>query len=281
MEFIRLLRESWKNAKAMKSRIDALSLDEKEKNFLKESLYSTGSFEKAVVGVCYYEMENGERYGSDVFSVCGDYNFLVRVVDNIVDGHLNMKIPENSYEFINGIGRELSGENVEIHPNRVGMMGAMELAKDLRKKLSSLPRWKENRNKFAVDMENLIRTWRHDSDREVDYEERVKVGGLFQLTICDIVESFPDISRERSETVRKIAYNSGIIAQLIDDKMDGDKGVKKREIDYLLRKYWKELDEVKNGVETRKFLNMVRMFPVLSRMVSWPFYKRMRNIFIK
>ncbi len=267
---LKSLRESWKNFKIMKEKINNLILEKEEKDFLKRSLACTGSFEKGIVGVYYYKMEGGKYYDSSVLSLCGDYLFLIRVADNLIDGHF-VKPLSKPYDFLKSIGENILGEEGFV-PNEFGVKGAIEVAKLVGEELSSLPCWEESKSNFKDDFENFIKVWHNDENKNKKYEERVKTGGLLQLTICDIVESFPDVLEEKREETRRIAYNSGIIAQLIDDKIDGDKGVEKEKVDFFLRDYWKKLKEV-NG-----FTTLVKIYTPLSRIISTKFYRTTRNI---
>ncbi|MFH1432143.1 MAG: hypothetical protein ABIG84_02910 [archaeon] len=77
------------NHKGMNKNIQSLEIPDDEKTFLKISLDNTCTYEKSTAGKCYYNLGGGRSQNEEILSLCGDYIFLVRVLDNVIDGHVN------------------------------------------------------------------------------------------------------------------------------------------------------------------------------------------------
>ncbi len=276
---------SLKNYKEMGVRISRLNVPETEKKFLKKSLYNTCSFEKAIGGEFYYQMGDGKKYNREVLSLCGKYIFLVRVLDNVIDGHVNGLELEDSLakEMLDGVADYLVDEIdsdyvLEKLPFIEGLEGSLELAQVFKEELDTSL---DNNEQFAGDFRKLSEIWHKDRwyDDVNTYEENLNVVGTYmQLTLVDLVECFPDFSREKQDSVKELASLLGVVVQIIDDRFDGDKGLSANELDGLLGKYKTQLYSVAEGaVERRRIGMLLRVYPFLCDVLDSGMYKTVRN----
>ncbi len=276
---------SLENYKEMSVRISGLNVPEAERKFLEKSLHNTCSFEKAIGGEFYYQMGDGGKYNKEVLSLIGKYFFLVRVLDNVIDGHVNGLELEDSLakEMLDGVADYLVGEIdtyyvLEKLPFIEGLEGSLELAQVFKEELDTSL---DSNERFVGDFRKLSEIWHKDRcyDDVSTYEDNLNVVGTYmQLTTVDLVEYFPDFSQEKQDSVKEFASLLGIVIQIIDDKSDGDKGLPVNELDGLLEKYKARLYSVAEGADERRRIGMLlRVYPFLYDVLDSGIYKTVRN----
>ena len=134
------------NYKRMSCSIQEFDIVQFEKAFLEKSLNNTCSFEKATAGKYYYQIGGGSKYNKEILSLCGDYIFLVRVLDNVIDGHINgLRLEEDEAEgllesFAGYINDDTGKESVEREFSYLsGVSGAIEIAQIFNTSLQKSP----------------------------------------------------------------------------------------------------------------------------------------------
>ncbi len=139
----------------------------------------------------------------------------------------------------------------------------------------------KDKKPFMADFYDLAEIWCRDSnyDNVGDYEKGlIKVGSYMQCTILDLVECFPDFSMNKSKDVREVVSLTGIVAQLIDDRVDDDKGVSTAELDDLLGIYKNKLYDVADVIgQGRNVWFIQEAYPFLMKTADSNGYKKLRN----
>jgi hypothetical protein len=75
------------NHRKMARTIEGMDLSFPEKQFLRQSIKGTHTYEISVLGPMQYQLGGGKAYRSDALKLTGDYLFFTRVMDNVIDGH--------------------------------------------------------------------------------------------------------------------------------------------------------------------------------------------------
>ena len=102
-----------------------------------------------------------------------------------------------------------------------------------------------------------------------------------QLSLVKLIEAFPDFSIDMSLKVRDLAILSGMIVQIRDDIVDGDKGVSKNELKGLLTKYENKLDDIFCADKRKDWIFMLKhLYPFLTALTDSEQYKNIRNYLV-
>jgi hypothetical protein len=80
--------EGVKNYRDVARTIPRLDIPEGERKFLAKSLVNTRMYEYGFFGGLYYRLGEGVAYTREVIKATGDYFFFLRVLDDMVDGHI-------------------------------------------------------------------------------------------------------------------------------------------------------------------------------------------------
>ncbi|MCK5063594.1 MAG: hypothetical protein KAR23_06710 [Candidatus Aenigmarchaeota archaeon] len=280
--------ETLRNHSNMRRTIYGLNISGDEKSFLESSLNHTCSFEKAVAGKSYYLMGGGTEYTKDVLSLCGNYIFLVRVLDNVIDGHVNgLKLDDDlSKDLLYGVA-DLLTDKVDkadfsnAFPNIEGLDGSLELVQFFKQELNL---YLDDNQDFVDEFILLSDIWCRDREYNsiYDYETGLElVGSHMQLSLVKLIEAFPDFSIDMSLKVRDLAILSGMIVQIRDDIVDGDKGVSKNELKGLLTKYENKLDDIFCADKRKDWIFMLKhLYPFLTALTDSEQYKNIRNYLV-
>ncbi len=274
-----------RNYKNMSGIIENSDLPDKERLFLEKSLKNTCAFEKGYAGKYYYNLGGGKDYIKEVLSLCGDYLFMIRVLDNVIDGHITGKgldrkltkeMLDSLVDFISYVDNE---KNIRDElPYIEGLEGSLKIAEIFRDDLEVYPVDKEQ---FITDFIGLSKGGYGGGgyNNPGDYEKNLKfVGSYMHLTLVDLIETFPDFMENKSEDVRRLVSLLGIVAQIKDDISDGDKGISEPDLVKLLTKYKFELDSISEVIGEKYKINLLnKLYPLSIWVTDSKIYKGTRN----
>ncbi|MFH1433032.1 MAG: hypothetical protein ABIG84_07500 [archaeon] len=163
-------------------------------------------------------------------------------------------------------------------PSIEGLEGSLEVAQIF---IENMDNHIEEKSQFIGDFNTLSNVWCKDMKCNdlYEYEKNLKeVGSYMQLTLVDLVQAFPDFSKEKTDDVRELASSLGIVAQIIDDINDYDKGINKSDLYELLKKYETELYTVSKQIGEIHNIKFLRnMYPLLTKITDSKYYKNTRN----
>lgn len=274
-----------RNFREMSKKISKLDMLKSEKDFLHKSLENTCSFEKGSAGKYYYNLGDGKKYDDELLSLSGNYLFFVRVLDNVIDGHINGKVLDKceAESVVKGIAKYVSGradkDSVKKEFSDIcGFEGTTELAQVFKDEIDV---YMKDKKHFIKDFYGLTKIWGKDIsyDNIRDYEKGLrKVGSYMQCTLLDLAECFPDFSKNKSENIRKIVSLMGIVAQLRDDIVDNDKGVSSDDLNRLLEKYKHKLYFKADDIGVGRNVKLIHeAYPLAMKITDSKNYKKIRN----
>ncbi|MBN2094412.1 MAG: hypothetical protein JW727_00035 [Candidatus Aenigmarchaeota archaeon] len=242
---VKYLPKAIANHQNMVRKIAQMDLPESETSFLRSSLGRTNSYEKGILGPMFYHLGGGSEHDLEALKDVGDCLWLIRVVDNVVDGHITGQSmePDARKLFLYGVADYISGISDEkefrkVVPKESGVLGAVEVAKFFKESLHDPPTlyFRENLSLLARDTMGL------PSTTIQDYENNLVAGGGGTGTLLlELVSGYPDFSHKDHETTRSFASDFGTLIQIADGLKDGDYCLSKYDNLRLAKSYWNRL----------------------------------------
>ncbi|RLJ02481.1 MAG: hypothetical protein DRP11_02990 [Candidatus Aenigmatarchaeota archaeon] len=215
---------------------------------------------------------------------------MIRVFDNIIDGHItgneldrtvSKEILDQLVEFLEfGIEKENIKRDL---PHLTGLIGSFEIANEFRDNLyEKLPQ--DSIEEFFDDLKNLCAVWANDKEfHHLDGETSTERVGTYMLCSVMDLAGFEDFVR--NPEIKEIAAVGGKMVQIMDDLMDGDKGADSEELKDMFEKNKNRLKRIMEGVDpteklykpSKEFLHSLQIYPYLSKISDSELYRNIRN----